>query len=252
MKKIIAIANQKGGVGKTSTAIALSAGLHNMNKKVLAIDLDAQSDLTLSSRVESGPGVFEVLTGSVKIKDAIRTSPAMGDILSGSPALSGLEAILTKIGKEYKLKEAIKDIYDDYEHIIIDTPPSLGLAMLNALVAADTVIVPVEPDGYSLTGIVELANTIDPVRQYVNPGITIDGLLVSNVDFRERSTVSMFLDTLKTAEEILGAKAYDTIIRRATAVSQAQFRRQNVYEFAPKSGVVEDYNNFLKALLGKE
>jgi len=160
MKKIVAIINQKGGVGKSTTAEALLAGLSLKGYKTLAIDLDAQGNLTYSTGATTeGATALGILTGEVKAKEAIQQTKS-GDIIASNKALAGADAFISDTGKEYRLKEALETISGDYDYIIIDTPPALGILTINALTACDSVIIPAQADIYSIQGIEQLAEKL--------------------------------------------------------------------------------------------
>lgn len=249
--KIIAIINQKGGVGKSTTAEALVAGLTLKGYKCLAIDLDAQGNLTYTAGATTdGATALGVLTGEVKIKDAIQHT-ASGDIIAASKALSGADAFIKDTGKEYKLKEALESIAGEYQYIIIDTPPALGILTVNALTACNSLIIPAQADIYSLQGIEQLAETIKPVKKYCNHNLAIEGILLTR--YSSRSVLSR--EVAELAEQLaekLGTKLFKTTIREAVAVKEAQISQQSLFDYAPKAKVTEDYRAFIKEFLGKE
>ena len=168
MREVIAVINQKGGVGKSTTAQAIGQGLTLKGYKVLFVDLDAQGNLTYSLNAsQSNKTVLEVLTKQVDAKDTIQKT-ATGDIMPSSLQLSGADLMLTEMGKEYRLKEALEPIKSKYDYIIIDTPPALGILTVNALTACTGVIIPAQADIYSLQGIGQLNSTIEAVKKYCN------------------------------------------------------------------------------------
>lgn len=251
MTKCIAIINQKGGVGKSTTAEALVAGLTLKGYKCLAIDLDAQGNLSYTSGASTdGATALGVLTGEVKIEGAIQHLPS-GDIIAANKALAGADAFIKDTGKEYKLKEALENIAGEYQYIIIDTPPALGILTVNALTACDSVIIPAQADIYSLQGIEQLAETMKPVKKYCNPNLSIEGILLTR--YSPRSVLSR--EVAELAEQLankLGTKLFKTTIREAVAVKEAQISQQSLFDYAPKAKVTEDYRAFIKELLGKE
>lgn len=251
MSKTIAIINQKGGVGKSTTAEALAAGLSLKGYKTLSIDLDAQANLTYTSGAKTdGATALGVLTGEVKLKEAIQHTPS-GDIIAANKALAGADAFIADTGKEYKLKEALESIKADYDYIIIDTPPALGILTVNALTACDSVVIPAQADIYSLQGVEQLAETMKPVKKYCNPALSIEGILLTR--YSPRSVLSR--EVAELAEQLaakLGTKLFKTTIRENIAVKEAQISQQSLYSYAPKAKATEDYNAFISELLGEE
>lgn len=250
--KTLAIVNQKGGVGKSTTAAALAGGLTACGYKVLSIDLDAQGNLshTLRASDSARRSILEVLIGELSINDAVQPTYC-GDLLPASRSLSGADAFLSDTGKEYRLKEAIDSINKKYDYIIIDSPPALGIATVNALTAAGTAIIPAQADIYSLQGVEQLAGTIGTVKRYCNPGLTIDGILLTR--YSPRSILSREVQELMVQlAEKLGTRLYKSTIREAVAVKEAQISRQSLFEYAPCANVTEDYRGFMAEALGIE
>lgn len=245
--KVIAIANQKGGVGKTTTANVLIAGLTEKGYKVLGIDLDAQTNLTISMDARTKRTALGVLTGETDAADAI-VHTATGDLIPSSVRLANADILLDETGKEYKLKEAIEPIKDRYDFVVIDTPPSLGTLTLNALTACDYAIVPAQADLYSLQGISELAKTINAIRKYTNPNIKVAGILLTMYNGRTRiaKEVSEVLDQLAAQ---LDTKVFDSKIRASVKISELQFKKDGLFKYAPKATVTEDYRSWINELL---
>jgi chromosome partitioning protein len=220
MTKIIAIANQKGGVGKTTTAINLSSLLAAAEMKTLLIDIDPQSNSSSGlSVVKHSPSVYEVLVGNENIKDVIIESfmPFL-DLLPSNINLVGAEIEMVELPKrETILKESLKEIYEKYDYILIDCPPSLGLLTLNALTAADSVLIPVQCEYFALEGLGQLLNTVNIVKQYYNNKLTIEGVLLTMFDTRLRLSHQV-------AEEVrkyFGEKVFNTVINRNVRISEA-------------------------------
>ena len=247
--KVIAVINQKGGVGKSTTAEALIAGLSLKGYTCLAIDLDAQGNLSYTVGASTdGATSLGVLTGEVKIDEAIQHLPG-GDVIASSKALAGADAFINSTGKEYKLKEALEELTGQYDYTIIDTPPALGILTVNALTACDSIIIPAQADIYSLQGIEQLAETIKPVRKYCNPSLYVEGILLTR--YSQRSILSR--DVAEIAAKLadkLGTKLFKTTIREGIAVKEAQISQQSLFEYAPKAKVTEDYRDFIEELLG--
>lgn len=246
--KTIAIANRKGGVGKSTTAAALAGGLTLKGYRVLAVDLDAQRNLSGTMRAKTdNKTVLGVLLGDIAASEAIRRTNS-GDIIPASKALSGADTTITDTGKEYRLKEALAALSDNYDYCIIDCPPALGILTVNALTAADSVIIPAQADAYSLDGIEDLQETIKPVKRYCNPGLKVEGILLTR--YSNRSILSRDVTTLaKQLAERLGTKVFNTTIREAITVKEAQISQQSLFEYAPKAKVTEDYSAFIEELL---
>lgn len=245
------VTNQKGGTGKTTTALMLAAGLSLKGYSVLSIDLDAQSNMTYTAGARTdGATALGLLTGEIRAGDAIQHTEN-GDVIPASKTLIGADAFITDTGKEYRLKEALEPIKSNYDYIIFDTPPALGILTVNALTACDSVIIPAQADIYSLQGVEQLAETIKPVRRYTNPALSIAGILLTR--YSPRSILSR--DVAELAEQIaakLGTKLFKTTIREAIAVKESQLSQQSLYKYAPKAKVTEDYTRFIAELLEKE
>lgn len=251
MSKIYAIINQKGGVGKSTTAEALAAGLSLKGYKTLSIDLDAQANMSYTAGAKTdGATALGVLTGEVDTAAAIQHTGS-GDIIAASKALAGADAFIADTGKEYKLREALEEVKAAYDYIIIDTPPALGILTINALTACDSVIIPAQADIYSLQGVEQLAETMKPVKKYCNPALTVEGILLTR--YSPRSVLSR--EVAELAGQLagkLGTKLFKTTIREAIAVKEAQISQQSLYTYAPKANVTEDYNRFIAELIGEE
>lgn len=251
MSRVYAVINQKGGVGKSTTAATLAAGLSLKGYRTLSIDLDAQGNLSYTAGAKTnGATALGVLTGEVSVADAIQKTQS-GDIIAASKALAGADAFITDTGKEYKLKEALEAVQADYDYIVIDTPPALGILTVNALTACNSVIIPAQADIYSLQGIEQLADTIKPVKKYCNPSLKIEGILLTR--YSSRSVLSREIAEL--AEQLaakLGTKLFKTTIREAIAVKEAQISQKTLYGYAPKAKATEDYTSFIEELLREE
>lgn len=246
--KAIAVINQKGGVGKSTTAENLASGLALRGYHTLAVDLDAQANLTYTMGVSTdGATILGVITGEVKIHDAIRHSQTC-DVIPASKALAGADAFITDTGKEYRLREALDEIRDDYDFTVIDTPPALGILTINALTACDSVVIPAQADIYSLHGIEQLTKTIAPVRKYCNRSLRIEGILLTR--YSSRSVLSREIaDLSNQLADKLGTKLFNARIREAIAVKEAQINQKSLFEYSPKAGVTEDYSAFIDELL---
>ena len=252
MTEILAIINQKGGVGKSTTAQAIGQGLAEIyKKKVLFVDLDAQGNLSYSLDVQQSPlSVLDVLTGKEKTKDVIVRS-SQGDILPSNIQLSGADLILTEMGKEYKLKEALEPVLNDYDYIILDTPPALGILTVNALTASTGVIIPAQADIYSLQGIGQLSRTFEAVRKYCNKNLELRGIVLTR--YNKRAILSRDVaDLIEETAKGLNTKVYKTQIREAIAIREAQIKRVSLFKYAPKSNASADYRNLIKEVINNE
>lgn len=248
MKECIAVINQKGGVGKSTTSNALGAGLQLMGYKVLYIDLDAQANLTYSMGItDKEISSLEVITGTSKPEEAI-VKTSQGDIIPASPALASADTIITDTGKEYRLKEAIEPIKESYDYIILDTPPALGTLTVNALTFCNSVIIPAQADVYSLQGIGQLNQTIQTVRKYCNPNLTIKGIVITRYNPRAILTRDM-TELLEDTARQFSTKLYSTKIRECIAIKESQASQKDIYSYSPKSNASMDYMELVKEIL---
>lgn len=222
MGRIIAISNQKGGVGKTSTCINFAAGLALKGKKVLVCDMDAQGNATTGlgiSKSEQRKSVYDVLINEVPAKSVI--VPTKVDNLSVLPSsidLAGAEVELVSLkGREKRLAYALSKVKDEYDYIIIDCPPAIGLLTINALTAADGVLIPIQSEYYALEGLSQLVNTIKLVVKALNPSLTLEGVLITMYD--GRALISRQIKA--EIESYFGDKVFDTVIPRNIRVSEA-------------------------------
>ena len=249
---IYAVINQKGGVGKSTTAEALSAGLFLKGFKTLAIDLDAQGNMTYTAKASTeGSTALGVLMGEVRPETAIQHTENSGDIIAASKALAGADAFIKETGKEYRLKETLESLQGMYDYIIIDTPPALGILTINALTACNSVIIPAQADIYSLQGIEQLAETIKPVRKYCNPSLHIAGILLTR--YSPRAVLSREVAEIAgQLAEKLGTRVFNTAIRENISVKEAQISQTSLFDYAPNSNAAKDYQAFIEELLTTE
>lgn len=251
----LAIIAQKGGVGKTTTAQAIGSGLAKFHAaKVLYIDTDAQGNLSRTMEADSsgmsGADALEVLTGRAGIREAIQHTPH-GDIVASSPALSGSdrEPTLSKVGREYRLRKALEAVSGDYGYCIIDTPPALSIITVNALTAADRVIIPAQADDYSLEALSRLRETIETVKAYCNPSLQVDGILLTR--YNGRAVISRDIaDMMQEEASALHTRIYSTQIRECTAVKEAQAVREDIFSYAPRSNAAKDYRSMIAEMIG--
>lgn len=248
----VTITNQKGGVGKTTTAHILSAGLAKQGFRVLAIDIDPQTNLTYTAGIEPQNTEatlysFFKRTASPSIQAALPTEAGFF-IIPGSLDLAGADMEFTQTGREYMLKEALQPLEESFDYCIIDTPPTLGILTVNALTASQKVIVPMGADIYSLQGLSQLQGLIDNVKRYSNHDLTIDGLLLTK--YSPRAIINRQLkESLQEVAKQLQTKVYNTAIREAVAIKEVQFLQSNIFTEYPNANVTQDYTAFIKEFL---
>ena len=245
----IAIINQKGGVGKSTTAAAIGAGLILKGYKVLFIDLDAQGNITHTLRAKTDSGIMAALQEPSIIDQAVQNLPTVGithgkerkgaaavyGIIASSNKLAAADTLLDSVGKEYRLKEALELIEPLYDYVIIDTPPALGILTVNALTAATAAIVPAQADIYSLQGISQLSNTVNTIVL---------------TRYNSRAIISRELaELISSTAAKLNTKAYSTKIRECTAIKESQAVRECIYTYAPKSNAAADYTALLSEII---
>ncbi|PQL89741.1 ParA family protein [Apibacter sp. wkB309] len=252
MGKIIAIANQKGGVGKTTTAVNLAAAIGVLEKKVLLIDADPQANASsgLGINIEEVEyGTYEVLEHSASARDAIQpsTSPNVELIPAHIDLVAAEIELVDKVNREYMLKEALKDIKDEYDFIIIDCAPSLGLITLNALTAADSVIIPIQCEYFALEGLGKLLNTINSVQKLHNPDLTIEGLLLTMYDARLRLS-NQVVEEVKTHFPDM---VFDSLIQRNVRLSEAPSFGESILKYDAESKGAINYILLAEEVLNK-
>lgn len=219
MAKIIAIVNQKGGVGKTTTCVNLAAAVKAAGKRVLLCDFDPQANATSGMGVDktTGNGVYDAIINGAKTADVIVPTP-YGDVLPSSKALAGAGVELINMqDRQFLLKAALRQVADDYDFIFIDCPPSLELLTLNALCAANSLLVPVQGEYYALEGISDLMGTVRIVRRSMNPSLDIEGVLLTMYDGR----TNLSIQVAQELKRFFGGKVYSTVIPRNVRLSEA-------------------------------
>lgn len=252
MGKIIAIANQKGGVGKTTTSINLAASLGVLEKKILLIDADPQANASSGLGInvdEVNHGTYQVLEHTISAKDAVvKTSSPNLDIIPAHIDLVAIEIeLIDKHEREYMLKKALADLKEDYDYILIDCAPSLGLITLNSLVAADSVIIPIQCEYFALEGLGKLLNTIKSIQSIHNPELDIEGLLLTMFDSRLRLSNQVVEEVRKHFSSMV----FDTIIRRNTRLGEAPSYGESIISYDATSKGAINYLNLANELLKK-
>ncbi len=262
MGKIIAIVNQKGGVGKTTTSINLSASLGLLGKRVLMIDLDPQGNATTGVGLEKKGltnSIYEVLTFRSKIEDAIvKTKSVNLDAIPAYLNLAGVEMELLELERKYRetdrkinrvlrLKEELYNVKENYDFILIDCPPSLGILTTNALAAADSVLIPVQCEYYALEGIMQLINTIMLAQRKVNPNLDIEGVLLTMLSVN----TNLGLEVISSIKEFFKERVYDTIIPRLIKLAEAPSHGKTILDYDPKGKGARAYLNLAREVIEK-
>ena len=249
MGKIIAVANQKGGVGKTTTTVNMSTILAKKGKKVLLVDTDPQGNATSGLGIEKEVelSTYDLLISDVPAEDIIQQTPIKN--LSISPSnmnLAGAEVqLVSMMSREQRMKEKLDAIKDDYDYILIDCPPSLGLITLNAFTASDSVLIPVQCEYYALEGLGQLLNTVELVRKHLNKNLYIEGALLTMYDIR----TNLANQVVKEVKKFFQNKVYRTVIPRNVKVSEAPSYGMPITIYDPKSKGAKSYEKFTKEFL---
>ena len=248
MAKIIAIANQKGGVGKTTTSVNLTAILADMGQRVLAVDLDPQGNTTsgLGMTVED-KSVYEAVMGRIGLKEAVQHTEIPGlDLVGADIRLAGAELELVSVDKrEFRLKTALAAVQKDYDFIFIDCPPSLSLLTLNALTAADRVLVPIQCEYYALEGVSSLMNTISRVKKTFNPRIDLEGVVLTMLDGR----TNLGLQVVAEVKKHFKKKTFATTIPRSIRLGEAPSHGEPIHVYDPRSAGAVAYRALAAELL---
>jgi len=249
MVRIFVVANQKGGVGKTSIAVNLCASLAHYGRRVLLVDLDPQGNATTGSGVDKGAcekTVYGVLLGEYPLAAALRTCAGNYDIVPSNRELAGAEVELIAMPRrEYRLREALGESAKGYDFVVIDCPPALNMLTVNGFTAADAVIIPMQCEYYALEGLTDLVGTLRKVKQNLNPRIEIEALVRTMYDPRSTLTVQVS-DELKRH---YGAKVFDTVIPRNIRISEAPSHGKSVIEYDPTCRGATAYRALAKELL---
>jgi chromosome partitioning protein len=245
--RVIAFANQKGGVAKTTTTLNLAAAFAEEGHRVLCIDMEPQGNLTMSQGIDPDSletSMYDVLVHDLSIREVIRKREI--DIACASIDLAGAEiAMSTKIGRERSLDKALRPIAEDYDFICIDTPPSLGLLTINALTAADKVIVPVQCEYLSMRGLIQLQNTLSMIRENLNPDVDIAGILPTMVDSRTLHAK----EAIQILEENFGDRVFGARIRKTIRFAEAPVKGMSVLKYDPSGTAADAYRQLAKEVL---
>jgi len=246
--KVIAFANQKGGVAKTTTTLNLAVAFAESGHRVLAVDMDPQGNLTMSQGINPDSlelSMYDVLVHKTSIREVIRRREV--DVACASIDLAGAEiAMSTMIGRERALEKAFKPILEDYDFICIDTPPSLGLLTINALTAADKVIVPVQCEYLSMRGLIQLQNTLSMIRENLNPGVEIEGILPTLMDARTLHAK----EAIEILEENFGDRVFASRIKKTIRFAEAPVKGMSVLKYDPDGVAAHSYRQLAKEVLG--
>ena len=248
MCKTITVATQKGGVAKTTTTCVLATALSHKGFRVLIVDMDPQGNLSfaMNCELEKSATIYDVLRGDIKTNFAIQYG-AIVDTISANILLSSIEMEFTGKGREFLLKNALQSIKDNYDYILIDSPPGLGALTVNALVAADYLILPMLPDIFSLQGITQVYETVNHVRNTCNPDIKIAGILFTKFNPRTRLANEVH-GTANLIAEHLDIPIFKTKIRNCLALSEAQSLQRDAINYAPHSTGIADYMDLVAEL----
>ncbi len=252
MAETVVIANQKGGVGKTTTAINLAVALAALDFETLILDLDPQGNATSGLGIEMSkdmPGIYDVLSENASLEQAIKqTSIEWLDILPTNHNLAGAEIeLVSEFSRESVLKRCLAPCKDMYKFIIIDCPPSLGLLTVNALTAADSVITPVQCEYYSMEGLTYFTNTVDKIKQALNPGLKIDGGIITMFDSR----INLANQVLNEISKYYGEKLYKTVVPRNVRLAEAPSFGQPIFIYDPSSRGAQAYKNLALEFLSR-
>ncbi len=250
MGRVLAVANQKGGVGKTTTAINLGACLAERGQKVLLADVDPQGNATTGlgiSKTGDGPSMYEVLVDGGAVRDSILPTQVEGmHVVPGSVDLAGAEIELVSLQRrEFRLRDALEEVRERYDYILLDCPPSLGLMTLNALVAADAVLIPLQTEYYALEGLTQLLRTVQMVQGGLNPGLTVDGIVLTMFDARTNLSIQVADEVKRHFPD----QVYRTVIPRNVRLSEAPSHGRPISRYDPRSRGTEVYRELAQEVL---
>ncbi|MGE0529232.1 MAG: ParA family protein [Bdellovibrionales bacterium] len=250
MARVICVANQKGGVGKTTTTVNLAAALTGLGRRVLIVDMDPQgnasSGLGVKRYENQESNVYQVLIGEKTIHEAVQTTQVEAlDIVSANPDLVGAEIELVDMPqREYRLKAALSEVDSQYQYVLIDCPPSLGLLTVNSLSAAQTFLVPLQCEYYALEGLSQLLNTAGLIKKSLNPDLRIEGIVLTMFDARN----NLSHQVVSEIQSHFGEKVFQAIIPRNVRLSEAPSHGQTIFQYDPKSVGAKKYKELAEEL----
>lgn len=256
--EVITITNQKGGVGKTTTAHILTTGLMHRGYKVIAVDVDPQTNFSYAGGTDGQEAEIDIYnlfkayekgnTGGISSLQAIQKAPAGFDMIPGSLDLAGADMDFTQPGREYILKQILEPLQALYDYCIIDTPPTLGILTVNALTASNKIIVPMGADVFSMQGLSQLQGMITNVKRFCNPNLIIDGLLLTK--YNPRAVINQNLkESLEGVATQLQTRLYNSHIRDSVAIKEIQFLQADIFTEYPKHNLTKDYEAFINEFL---
>jgi chromosome partitioning protein len=253
LSKIMAVANQKGGVGKTTTSVNLGAGLASLGKKVLLVDIDPQGNTTSGvgiNKADVANCIYDVLINDVPPQEAIAETQIDGlHIIPATIQLAGAEIeLVSTISREVRLKKALALVRNNYDYILIDCPPSLGMLTINSLTASDSVIIPIQCEYYALEGLSQLLNTVRLVQKHLNTSLQIEGVLLTMFDAR----TNLGIQVIEEVKKYFQQKVYQTIIPRNVRLSEAPSHGQSIITYDPRSRGAEVYLELAKEVISYE
>lgn len=253
MSKIIAVANQKGGVGKTTTSVNLGASLASLGRKVLLVDIDPQGNTTSGigiNKADVDNCIYDVLINDVHPRDAmVETSIPGLTLIPATIQLAGAEIeLVPTISREIRLKKSLSQVRDMFDYILIDCPPSLGILTINSLTAADSVLIPIQCEYYALEGLSQLLNTVRLVQKHLNKSLKIEGVLLTMFDAR----TNLGIQVIEEVKKYFQQKVYQTIIPRNVRLSEAPSHGQSIITYDPRSKGAEVYLELAKEVMTHE
>lgn len=251
MTRITTVINQKGGVGKTTTAHALATGLNHRGYKALVIDADPQGNITYTMRADAAQkGLYEAMRGDITALEAIQHTE-QGDIIPSSLYLAGADLEFTQTGREFLIREMLEGITSAYTHVIIDSPPALGILTVNALTASSDIVIPVGADIFSLQGLQQLLATVAKVKKYSNSALQIAGLLVTRRGTRAVATRQL-IEAIEGKASAMRAHLYRAIIREGIAIKEAQIMQSSIFDTHAQAKATADYTAFIDEYIAQE